>query len=102
MPDVPEEVLAAARWVAGYSTVPEPEEEEWGGEPHDVTQNPPRGLRPEWEEADVEGQAAAQAELWEETLSALEGSKRDWFRALLDSLNELARALDASVTRHRP
>jgi hypothetical protein len=99
MPEVPHDVLNAARWAAGFSTVPEPPEE-WSGEPHDVTEDPPPGLREE--PYNKVAQAGAHAELWEETLGTMEGSARDWFSALKEALDDLARTLDASGLTRRP
>jgi hypothetical protein len=98
MPEVPEEVLEAARFVAGYSTVPEPE---WSGEPHDLTRNPPPGLREPDDDDKTQG-AAMNADLWERTLSGMEGSADEWFGALLEALNDLARKLDDSGLTRRP
>ena len=98
MQHVPDGVLEAARWVAGYSTVEEPE---WSLKRHAATLDLPAGVAPE----DVMvGQGAANAELWEQALGGLEGlegSTRDWFDGLRSSLDELARALDASGLTRR-
>jgi hypothetical protein len=101
MTDVPDDVLDAARWAAGFSTVPEAVVEEWSGEPHDVTRYPPPGLREPFSWEPSKTQAEGQAELWDWTLAQMEGSAREWFTGVKRALDDLARALDASGLTRR-
>lgn len=62
---------------------------------------PPPGLREHYLD-EPSGQAEAQADLWEEALSGMEGSAREWFAGLREALDDLARAMDASGLTRRP
>ncbi len=96
MPEVPEDILEAARRVAKFSTVPEPP---WDGTPHDVTQPPPPGLRP----GDVdEAWADIKSFFWTRTLNGLDDVGRVWVGELREAVDSLAQALDAARVSRGP
>jgi hypothetical protein len=81
---MPGDLEEAAEYVALFSAAGG----EWSGEPHDVTEDPPPGLRP-WETV-----PEMMAEMWESVLSKLDGEERSWLLAVKNAVDGLARALD--------
>jgi hypothetical protein len=91
MPEVSIDLLKAARSVAAFSTVVEPDGvgEEWH-----VTLWPPPSLRPRG--FDPKLVAELEAEHWTATLDMLEGPMRNRLEDLRDAVDELARSLEAN------